>query len=147
MTDLYNELLNRNIEFLDEELNVVLHFYSTDKNFIVSSDYTNWIDTSITHIDKKSKYNKLADVKDNYYQGNINDGELKNTMAVLFKMVVKEGCISSVIRKYILMIIDNPEFNEDYSENSRYILIVYGIDRIGTMGIKLRVLETFKSSI
>jgi hypothetical protein len=44
-------------------------------------------------------------------------------------------------------IIDNPEFNEDYSENSRYILVLYGIDRIGTMGIKLRVLETFKSSI
>ncbi len=147
MTDLYNELLNRNIEFLDEELNVVLHFYSTDKNFIVSSDYTNCIDTTITHINKNSKYNKMADVKDGYYQGNINDGELKNTMAVLFKMVVKEGCISAVIRKYIIMIIDNPEFNEDYSENSRYILIVYGIDRIGTMGIKLRVLETFKSSI
>ena len=147
MTDLYNELLNRNIDFTDEEGNVVLHFYSTDKKFTVSSDYTNWIDHNITHIDKKSKYNKLADVKDNYYQGNINDGELKNSMSVLFKMIVKEGCISSIIRKYILMIIDNPEFNEDYSENSRYILVLYGIDRIGTMGIKLRVLETFKSSI
>ncbi len=147
MTDLYNELLNRNIDFIDNEGNVVLHFYSTDKKFTVSSDYTNWIDHTIKHIDKKSKYNKLADVKDNYYQGNINDGELKNSMSILFKMIVKEGCISSVIRKYILMIIDNPEFNEDYSENSRYILIVYGVDRIGTMGIKLRVLETFKSSI
>jgi hypothetical protein len=147
MTELYNELLNRNIEFMDDESNVVLHFYSTDRKFIVSSDHTNWIDINITHINNKSKYTKMADVKNDYYQGNINEGELKNSMCVLFKLVVKEGCISSIIRKYILMIIDNPEFNEDYSENSRYILVLYGIDRIGTMGVKLRVLETFKSSI
>ncbi len=146
-TTLLKELLNRNIDFTDDEGNVVLHFYSTDKKFTVSSDYTNWININITQIKKKSKYNTMADVKDDYYQGDINDGELKNTMSVLFKLIVKEGCISSITRKYILMIIDNPEFNEDYSENSRYILIVYGVDRIGTMGLKLRVLETFKSTI
>ena len=86
-------------------------------------------------------------VPHNCYIGVKNEGELKISMCVLFKMIVKDGCMSSIIRKYIIMIIDNPEFNEDYSENSRYILIVYGIDRIGTMGIQLRVLETFKSSI
>jgi hypothetical protein len=146
MTDLYNELLNRNIEFTDDEGNVVLHFYSTNKKFIVSSDYTNWVDTNIKQVKNKSKYNKMVDVKDGYYQGDINEGELKISMCVLFKMIVKDGCMSPIIRKYIIMIIDNPEYIDNNLIN-RYYLIIYGIDRIGTMGVQLRVLETFKSSI
>jgi hypothetical protein len=146
MADLYQELLNNNIEFTYEEGHIVLQFYSTDSKFIVSSAYTNWVDTNIKQVKNKSKYNKMADVKDGYYQGNINDGKLKNSNAVLFKMIVKDGCISSIIRKYIIMIIDNPEYIDNNLIN-RYYLIIYGIDRIGTMGVQLRVLETFKSSI
>ncbi len=146
-TSLFKELLNRNIKFIDEEGNEVLHFYSTDKKFIVSSEHTNWVDINIKEVKNKSKYTRMVNIQDNYYQGDINEGELKNMMCILFKMTVKDGCIASIIRKYIIMVIDNPEYNEDFSNNSKYLLILYGVDRIGTMGIKLRVLEILNSSI
>jgi hypothetical protein len=146
-TSLYTELLNRNIEFINNEGNIVLNFYSTDKQFIINSEHTNWFDNSIKHLSKKSKYTKLANVKNDYYNGDINDGELQNMMALLFKIKVKEGCIGSIIRKYIIMIIDNPEYNEDSSDYSKYLLVLYEIDRIGTMGIKLRPFDILKSNI
>jgi hypothetical protein len=145
-TSLLKELSNRNIEFMNDSGNVVINFYSTDNKYIVSSEYTNCIDQTIKHIKKNQKYTKMANIKDDYYQGDINNGELKNMMAVLFKMKVIEGCIGSIIRKYILMIVDNPEYNDDNTVN-RYILIVYGIHRIGTLGRELRVLEILKSNI
>ena len=146
-TSLFKELINRNIDFIDDEGNVKLSFYSTDKKFIINSEHTNWFDNSITHLSKKSKYIKLANIKNDYYNGDINDGELQNMMAILFKVKVKEGCIGSIIRKYIIMIIDNPEYNEDSSDYCKYLLVLYAIDRIGTMGIKLRPIEILKSNV
>jgi hypothetical protein len=144
-TSLLKELLNSNIDFVDNIGDIVVNFYSTNKNLIVSSIYTNWIDNTITHIKKNKKYTKLANIKDDYYEGNINDGKFKNMEAVLFKMKVREGCIGSIIKKYIIMIIDNPEYNDDNMIN-RYFLIIYIIDKIGILGRKLRVLEILKSN-
>ena len=148
MTDLtlFEELINSYIEFIDENGDSVLHFYSTPKKFTINSEQTNWIDIKIECVSKKSKYNSMADIIDNTYQGNIHEGELKNMEAVLFKMEVKQGCFSSIIRKYILMIIDNPEFNEDNIVN-RYFLVIYAIDRIGTFALKLRFIEILYSNI
>lgn len=146
-TSLFEELLNRNIDFIDDEGNVTLSLYSSHKNFIINSHHTNWIDIPITHIKNNKKYTKLANIKEEYYQGDIKDGELKNMMTVLFKMEVKEGCFSTIIRKYILMIVDNPEYNDDNTNINRYILIIYGIDRIGTLGRELRVIDILKSNI
>lgn len=143
---LFEELINRNIEFIDDNGNIILYFYSTNNKFIVSSIQTNWIDNTITHIKKNQKYTKLANIKNNIYEGNINDGKLKNMQAILFKIKVTSGCFSTIIRKYILMIVDNPEYNDD-NQNNRYFLIIYAIDKIGTLGSELRVLEILKSNI
>jgi hypothetical protein len=145
-TSLLKELLNRNIEFIDDNGNIILYFYSTNKKFIVSSIQTNWVDINISQVKKKSIYTKLTNITDNHYQGDINDGELKNMQAILFKMKVRYGCFSIIIKKYIIMIVDNPEYNDDNPIN-RYFLIIYAIDRIGTLGRKLRVLEILKSNI
>jgi len=153
---LFEELINRNIKFIDDNDDTVLHFYSTPTKFTINCEQTNWVNMKAEYLSKKSKYlskkskyYSLANIKDNLYNGDIFDGELKNMSAVLFKIKVRDGCLASIIRKYILMIIDNPEFNDYNPENTenRYYLVIYAVDRIGAYNISLRFIDILKSNI
>ena len=56
---LFEELINRNIEFIDDDGNIILNFYSTPKKFTINSEQTKWIDIKIECISNKSKYNSI----------------------------------------------------------------------------------------
>lgn len=144
---LSDELIGRNIDFIDENGNIVFQYHH--KNIYTGvGEITEWKETKLKKLDKNNKYYKISNACNGFFTGDIEDGIYKNMMVEVFKLNVYSGFLNSIKKDYILMIIDNPNYTDDsdYIE-SRYKLIIFSIIRIGAYRIELELYDIFTSTI
>ncbi len=146
---LSDELIDRNIDFMDG-FGEIVFTYNHNKVASGAGEITNWQEIEINKINKNNKYYKLANIENNFYKGNFADGLYYDMMAELFTITIKHGFLNTLKKKYILMIIDNPLFDEE-SDNQinkgRYKLLIFTIVRYSTYYIALKFNDIFTSTI
>jgi hypothetical protein len=132
MTDSYTtlseELHNNIITFVDGFGETVATFDFVEKKPYIVGNITNDKETKLIIKTKKSKYNKMLNIHNDYYYGDYNQNN-KNIMGKFFKIIVPTD-IFGAKNEYILLIIDNPYYNnesEDIAYKGRYKLIIYKI--------------------
>jgi hypothetical protein len=146
--DMYNKTIyfRNNDDVQEDDLNLVIDH---DKYFTISCAYTNFDLLRLKNLSKKSRYYNLAKIDDNScYIGNLHDNKYKNCNATLFKLKVKSGCLNKNIHKYIIMILDNPDYNIDNNiidTYGKYKLVLYSISKIGMYYEQLIYLTTLTS--
>lgn len=146
---LSNELINRNIDFMDG-FGEIVFTYNHDKCITGAGDITNWEEIKMNKINRNNKYYRLADLENGFYKGDFADGLYYDMMAELFMIKIKHGFLKTLKKKYILMIIDNPLFNEESNNQinkGRYKLIIFTIVRYSTYRYELRFNDIFTSTI
>jgi hypothetical protein len=144
---LSDELIFRNIEFIDENGNIVF-VYNHKENYSGIGEITDWKQTKLKKLDKNNKYYKISDIKNGFFIGDIEDGIYKDMMVEVFKLNVYSGFLNSIKKDYIVMIIDNPEYDEDsFYNKSRYKMIIFSIIRFGAYRIELQLHDIFTSTI
>ena len=126
------ELLTLRQELTDRHINFIDGFGETKYIFdfikkTICGELTNWKEINI----KEAKnYENIADINEDYYDGNYNDGNYKHMMAIIYKVSIYKSFIHAK-RKYIFMIIDNPYYNLSPTANfekSKYKLIIFNIN-------------------
>lgn len=144
------DLQNKTTRFIDdndEDLHLVIH--SDKKYFNIDCSYTNFQLEKLTHLDKNSRYYQLAKMdKMSCYNGEVDNIKYVNTPATLFKLTVKHGCLFGHKNKYIIMILDNPDYNIDNNiidTYGKYKLVLYSISKIGMYYEQLIYLTTLTS--
>ena len=144
MFSLSNELLNTSIQFLDDNQKVSF-LYNHDNTYNIACNLTNWKETKIKKIDKYSKYYKLIESNNYYY----NNDDNKYMIIELFKIKMHYGFLNSYKKEYIIMIINNPLYDENSIDNinkGKYKLLLFSIIRYGAYNIFLKFIDIFTSA-
>ena len=146
---LSDELINRNIDFMDG-FGEIVFTYNNNITTTGAGDITNWEEIKIKKINKNNKYYKVADIENGIYKGNFADGLYYDMMAELFMIKIKHGFMKTLTKKYILMIIDNPLYDEEsvnQINKGRYKLLIFTIVRYSTYHMRLNFNDIFTSTI
>jgi hypothetical protein len=126
---LSDELRDNIINFIDESGEIRATFDFCDSKPYFYGDITNDKEVKMINKTKKSKYNNMVNIQDEYYFGEYNPDKLENIMGLVFKISVQHHIFSEKYN-YILLIIDNPLYNsesEDINKKGKYKLIIYNI--------------------
>jgi hypothetical protein len=145
---LSDELMNSNIDFIDG-FGDTMFTYNHKNNYTGIGEISDWKEIKLKKLDKNNKYYKISNVNNGFFIGNIEEGIYKNMMAELFTISIKSGFLNRSKKKYLLMIIDNPLFNEDSNNKinrRRYKLIIFSIIRIGIYRIQLELYDILTST-
>jgi hypothetical protein len=144
---LSDELLGRNIEFVDKNGNIIFIYNHIDI-YSGIGEITDWKETKLKKLDKNNKYYRLSGVNNGYFTGDIENGIYKNMMVEVFKVNIYSGFLNSIKKDYILMIIDNPDYDDDtFYNNGRYKLLIFSIFRVGAYRIQLELNDILSSTI
>jgi hypothetical protein len=126
---LSDELRNNIINFIDESGEIRATFDFCDSKPYFYGDITNDKEVTMINKTKKSKYNNMVNIQDEYYYGEYNPDKLENIMGLVFKISVQHHIFGEKYN-YILLIIDNPFYemnSEDINKKGKYKLIIYNI--------------------
>jgi hypothetical protein len=145
---LYDELENRNIDFIDGFGTILFNYNNYSKNIYGYGSITNWNKIKIKKIKKNNKYYKLCDIENDYYIGDFADGMFTNMMVEIYKLSIPIGLYNK--KKYILMILDNPNYNEYSNETiskGKYKILFFDIIKYNKYIIKLKFNNILTSNI
>ena len=129
---LSDEICDTIINFVDGfgEIRATLDFCDNKPYFY--GDITYDKEVSLINKTKKSKYNNMVNIENEYYFGEYNPDKFNNIMGLVFKISVKKNIFGEK-HDYILLLIDNPYYNQessDISTKGKYKLIIYSIHLI-----------------
>lgn len=135
-TTLSEELNNNIITFVDGFGKTIATCDFIKKVPSISAFFTKDKEVKLIKKSSKSKYSSLLNISGDYYVGNelyINSKKSEITlMANHYKIIVPINIFTK--REYIIMIMDNPNFDPDsdnYALRGRYKLIIYDIYQQG----------------
>jgi hypothetical protein len=125
---LFNELQNNIIIFVDKDGETCGTFDFIEKHPYFYGDITKDTEIKLIKKTKRSKYYKILDINnDDYYYGEYNSEQKNNIMCKMFKIVIQNNIFGAKYN-YILLIIDNPDYNpesENITQRGKYKLIIY----------------------
>lgn len=146
---LSDELKNNIIIFVDKDGETCGTFDFVEKLPYFYGNITNDTEIKLIKKTKKSKYYKMLDIDDDYYYGNHNVKQKNNIMCQMFKIVIQNNIFGAKYN-YILLIIDNPDYNpesEDITQRGKYKLIIYNASCYGIYFKYLSEIASYTSII
>ena len=146
---LFNELQNNIIIFVDKDGETCGTFDFIEKHSYFYGDITKDTEIKLIKKTKKSKYYKMLDINNDYYYGEYNSEQKNNIMCQMFKIVIQNNIFGAKYN-YILLIIDNPDYNpesEDITKRGKYKLIIYNTSCHGVYFKYLTEIASYTSII
>jgi hypothetical protein len=143
-----DELENNIINFVDGFGDIKATFDFCEKRPYFYGNLTNDKEISLIKKGKKSKYNDMIDIQNDYYHGDYNPNKLNNIMGLIYKITITKSTFGEKYN-YILLIIDNPYYDpnsENISLKGKYKLIIYSINQYGIYLKYLSEMESYTSS-
>jgi hypothetical protein len=91
----------------------------------------------------------MLDIENDYYYGTYNEKQQNNIMCQMFKIIIQKSIFGEKYN-YILLIIDNPDYDsksQDITKKGKYKLIIYSICQYGVYFRYLHELKTYTSLV